>query len=110
MDYMMYSPRMDEDTILIANRIEKLGRFTSGWNDGGSDARLAKDELLGMGKYIAGHLLNAWENPPQSAYVNFSLQTFYRNLDNLLVQMIERDDLTLEQLQRYRRLITSEKL
>lgn len=109
MDLMMYVPKMEEETRVIAKRIERLGDWTNSFHDGDQTARAAYAELLGMGKYIASHLLNAWENPPlEGQYVNHKV--FYKNLHRLLVEMIERDDFTFEQLQRYRRLITSEKL
>ena len=109
MELMMYLPKMDEDTAIIAKRVHLLGDHTTGWHNGSENAIRAYNELLGMGKYITGHLLNAWENPPMYGEF-FSLSEFNKNLNRLLVKMIEREDLTLSQLQRYRRLITSEKM
>ncbi len=100
---------MEEETRVITKRVARLGDWTNGLHDGDRIAREASAELLGMGKYIVSHLLNAWENPPPEDH-NFNRTVFYKNLHHLLVQMIERDDFTFEQLQRYRRLITSEKL
>lgn len=109
MDLMMYFPKLDDDTKIINKRINLLGHTIRGEIVGDSLSSGAYSELLGMGKYIAGHLLNAWENPPPK-HDYFNQNAFYENLNRLLVAMIERDDLSLEQLQRYRRLITSEKL
>jgi len=105
MDFMMYMPKLDEDAILIHQRLLMIGST----NNFAYDSTLqAQNELLGMGKYIVGHLLNAWENPPSKG-VSFSTSRFYNNLNRILITMIERGDLSIEQLSRYRRLITSEK-
>lgn len=109
MDLMMYVPKMEEETRVIAKRIERLGNYGSDRHNGEYEAKGAYAELLGMGKYIVSHLLNAWENPPPEREF-LSRKVLYSNLQRLLVEMIERDDFTFEQLQRYRRLITSEKL
>jgi hypothetical protein len=106
MDLMMYMPNIDDDFQIIQQRLARLA-YTGG--HGQQAAIEASNELLGMGKFIAGHVLNAWEKPPTGG-LSWDERRYYNNLYSLLVTMIERGDLTLEQLQRYRRLITSEKL
>lgn len=106
MDLMIYLPKMDDDTRIIRQRLLRLGDTNTYAYE---SSEKAFNELLGMGKYIAGHLLNAWENPPPNG-TTFSHSRFYDKLEKLSTLMIERDDLTMSQLQRYRRLITSEKL
>lgn len=98
---MIYSPKDDGDMELLNLTIKDLGE-----SDGAISAGFLKDR----GRYVIPFLLNAWENPPQNVSHWFDIDRFYKNLDRLLRELIARDDLTLEQLQRYRRLITSEKM
>lgn len=102
----MYLPKVDNDTRIIRQRLLRLGATGSYAYESANEA---SNELLGMGKHVIGHLLNAWENPPPKGS-SFTHSRFYENLEKLLTTMIEREDLSMAQLQRYRRLITSEKL
>lgn len=97
---MIYIPKVDMEIEFLNRLIATLGL---------SGGATSADQLSGMGNYVIPFLFNAWENPPEDFSPYFNVNTFYNNMDFLLRKMIARDDLTLEQLQRYRRLITSEK-